>query len=93
MTKDQQHPQYNRDRPVIESLLQGEPSDSNLAELARLRVRYHDFPGARDLKVHLDTVLQNWNLTEEQLFERTRAIHSAGGIYKSRGKREEQDWN
>jgi Protein of unknown function (DUF3288) len=93
MTKDQQHPQYNRDRPIIENLLQGEPSDLNLAELARLRVRYDDFPGARDLKASLDTILLNWNLTEEQLFERTRAIHNAGGIYKSRGKREEQDWN
>lgn len=93
MTKDQQHPQYNRDRPMIESLLQGEPSDLNLAELARLRVRYNGFPGARDIQAHLDTILQKWNLTEEQLFERTRAIHEAGGIYKSRGKREEQDWN
>lgn len=93
MTKDQQHPQYNRDRPMIESLLQGEPSDLNLAELARLRVRYNGFPGARDIQAHLDTILQKWNLTEEQLFERTRAIHEHGGIYKSRGKREEQDWN
>ena len=93
MTKDQQHPQYNRDRPIIENLLQGEPSDLNLAELARLRVRYIGFPGAHDLKAHLDTILQKWNLTEEQLFERTRTIHDAGGIYKSRGKREEQDWN
>lgn len=93
MTLDQQHPQYNRDRPIIESLLQGEPSDLNLAELARLRVRYNGFPGARDIQAHLDTILQKWNLTEEQLFERTRLIHEAGGIYKSRGKREEQDWN
>ncbi len=93
MTLDQQHPQYNRDRPIIESLLQGEPSDLNLAELARLRVRYNGFPGARDIQAHLDTILQKWNLTEEQLFERTRLIHKAGGMYKTRGKREEQDWN
>ncbi|MBF2063422.1 MAG: DUF3288 family protein [Calothrix sp. C42_A2020_038] len=93
MTKDQQHPLYNRDRPIVESLQKGEPSDINLAELARLRVRYNGFPGARDIQADLDTILQNWGLTEEQLFERTRTIHSTGGIYKSRGKREEQDWN
>lgn len=93
MTKDQQHPQYNRDYPIIEGLLQATPSNINLAELARLRVRYNGFPGARDIQAKLDTILQNWNLTEEELFERTRAIHNAESIYKSRGKREEQDWN
>lgn len=93
MTKDQQHPQYNKDRPVIESLMNGEPTDINLAELARLRIRYQDFPGARDIQANLEQILQQWGLTEEQLFEKTRGIHQLGGIYKSRGKREEQDWN
>ena len=30
--KEQQHPQYNRDRPLLENLLVGEPNDINLAE-------------------------------------------------------------
>ncbi|MEH2171111.1 MAG: DUF3288 family protein, partial [Nostoc sp.] len=34
--KDQQHPLYNRDRPLIDILLAQEATDYNLAELARL---------------------------------------------------------
>lgn len=91
--KEQQHPQYNRDRPLLEDLLVGEPNDINLAELARLRIRYHNFPGARDIQSDLDKVLQKWGITEAELFEKTRAIHAVGGIYRTKGKKEEQDWN
>ncbi|MEA5620340.1 DUF3288 family protein [Cronbergia sp. UHCC 0137] len=91
--KDQQHPLYNRDRPSIDILLSQEPTDYNLAELARLRIRYQGFPGARDTQRDLDQVLQRWGLTESDLFEKTRQLHDVGGIYKSRGKKEEQDWN
>jgi Protein of unknown function (DUF3288) len=93
MSKDQQHPQYNSDRPAVESLLLAEPTDLNLAELARFRVRYHGFPGARDIQTNLEQVMQQWGLTEEELFTKTRAIHQVGGMYKTRGKKEEQDWN
>jgi hypothetical protein len=92
-SKDQQHPLYNRDRPLIDILLSQEPTNHNLAELARLRIRYQGFPGARDLQNNLDKVLQRWGLTEEELFAKTREIHQVGGIYKSRGKKEEEDWN
>ncbi|WP_341529245.1 DUF3288 family protein [Nostoc sp. UHCC 0302] len=92
-SKDQQHPLYNRDRPLIDILLSQEPTDYNLAELARLRIRYLGFPGARDIQKDLDKVLQQWGLTEAELYERTRQLHNLGGIYKSRGKKEEQDWN
>jgi len=91
--KDQQHPLYNRDRPLIDILLAQQATDYNLAELARLRIRYQGFPGARDIQQDLDKVLQQWGLTEAQLFEKTRQLHDLGGIYKSRGKKEEQDWN
>ncbi len=91
--KDQQHPLYNRDRPLINILLTQEPTDYNLAELARLRIRYQRFPGARDIQQDLDKALQRWGLTEDELFAKTRQLHDLGGIYKSRGKREEQDWN
>ncbi|MCF4965849.1 DUF3288 family protein [Nostoc sp. CMAA1605] len=92
-SKDQQHPLYNRDRPLIDILLSQTATDYNLAELARLRIRYQGFPGARDIQSDLDKVLQQWGLTEAELFEKTRQLHDIGGIYKSRGKREEQDWN
>ncbi|MBD0388507.1 MAG: DUF3288 family protein [Nostoc sp. C3-bin3] len=91
--KDQQHPLYNRDRTLIDILLAQEATDYNLAELARLRMRYQGFPGARDIQKDLDKALQQWGLTEAELFEKTRQIHDLGGIYKSRGKKEEQDWN
>ncbi|MBD2246986.1 DUF3288 family protein [Nostoc sp. FACHB-888] len=91
--KDQQHPLYNRDRTLIDILLAQEATDYNLAELARLRMRYQGFPGARDIQKDLDKALQQWGLTETELFEKTRQIHNLGGIYKSRGKKEEQDWN
>lgn len=91
--KDQQHPLYNRDRPLIDILQAQEPTDYNLAELARLRIRYQGFPGARDIQKDLDKVLQQWGLTEAELLDKTRQLHDVGGIYKSRGKKEEQDWN
>ncbi|WP_066423779.1 DUF3288 family protein, partial [Anabaena sp. 4-3] len=69
-SKDQQHPLYNRDRPLIDILLTQEATDYNLAELARLKIRYQGFPGARDIQQDLDKVLQQWGLTETQLFER-----------------------
>jgi hypothetical protein len=91
--KDQQHPLYNRDRPSINILLAQEPTNYNLAELARLRIRYQGFPGARDIQQDLDKILQQWGFTEAELFEKTRQLHDVGGIYQSRGKREEEDWN
>ncbi|TVP64909.1 MAG: DUF3288 family protein [Nodularia sp. (in: Bacteria)] len=93
VNKDQQHPLYNRDRPSINILLAQEATDYNLAELARLKIRYQGFPGARDIQKDLDQVLQRWGLTEAELFEKTRQMHYIGGIYQSRGKKEEQDWN
>ncbi|MDM9381868.1 DUF3288 family protein [Chlorogloeopsis sp. ULAP01] len=91
--KDQQHPLYNRDRPLIDNLMAQAATDHNLVELARLRIRYQGFPGARDIQQDLEKIMQQWGLTEAELFEKTRALHDVGGIYKSRAKREEQDWN
>lgn len=93
MSKEQQHPQYNQDNTTVASLFQEGPTDINLAELARLRIRYQGFPGARDIQAKLDQIMQLWELNEEELFRRTRAIHEVGGIYESRGKKEEQDWS
>lgn len=89
--KEQQHPQWGSDRLLVDRLLQEEPSDYALAELARLRIRYQGFPGARDIQTDLDKVLQKWQLSEEALFAKTREIHARGPLYKFHsGKRE--DW-
>jgi hypothetical protein len=91
-SKDQQHPQWSLDRQTVNTLLEGQPSDYNLAELARLRIRYQGFPGARDIQADLDQVMQQWQLTEAALFERTRAIHQTAQVYRGRNSQRE-DWS
>jgi Protein of unknown function (DUF3288) len=91
-TKDQQHPQWRTDREVVNTLLAGDPTDYNLAELARLRIRYQEFPGARDIQADLERVLQRWQLTEVELFNRTQQIHQLAQVYKGRGAKRE-DWS
>ncbi|WP_448534619.1 DUF3288 family protein [Parathermosynechococcus lividus] len=89
--KRQQHPREALDRLVIERLLQEDMSDYNLAELGRLLIRYEGFPGAEGIKMQLANILERWGLTETELFERTRAIHAKGGIYKV-GSNKREDW-
>lgn len=89
--KDQQHPQEKRDREIVDRLLQQEPNNYNYGELARLRIRYCGFPGAREIQRSLDKVLQQWQLTEEQLFELTRQLHATGQVYKRSGDSGGQD--
>jgi hypothetical protein len=91
-TKEQKHPQYKTDRRVVSQLLAGEPTDYNLVELARLTIRYDGFPGARDIQADLKKTLQRWQLTETELFEKTRAIHQRGDVYKGLGRGRE-DWS
>lgn len=89
---DQQHPLWQRDRQIVDSLLAGEPTDYNVAELARLRMRYQDFPGARDIQRDLAALMQRWNFTEASLHARTREIHAQRPVYRVRGTRQE-DWS
>lgn len=93
--RDQQHPQYATDRDLLNQVMarvQEQPrSDWVLAEVARLRIRYQGFPGARDLQRDLDEILQQWGLSEEELFAQTRKIHERGQVYdRSFSKRD--DW-
>ena len=91
---DQQHPLHSRDRQTVDNLLQADASDLNLAELARLRIRYLNFPGARDIQIDLDKILHQWELTEEELYQKTRQIHAKTRIFQVRSnKREEEDWS
>lgn len=90
--KDQQHPQYRRDRQLLNQLSAGDPTDLNLAELARLKIRYTGFPGAWDIQADLDKLQQQWGLTEATLFAKTRQIHQAQNVYRGRGSGRE-DWS
>jgi hypothetical protein len=92
--QDQQHPQDKGDREIVNRLLRGDANSYNLAELARLRIRYRNFPGAREIQRNLDSLLVRWQLTEEQLYETTRQLHATGQVYLRRGQGEEQqDWS
>ncbi|MGB3510822.1 MAG: DUF3288 family protein [Microcoleaceae cyanobacterium] len=90
-SEDQRHPQYNKDRVIVDNLLTEKQTHYNLAELARLKIRYRGFPGARDIQADLERVIQNWELTEEKLYEKTREIHSKGQAYKRKND-EQEDW-
>lgn len=90
---EQKHPQEKGDRAIVNSLLSESPSDRNLAELGRLIIRYRGFPGARDIQRDLQVILNNWQLTEEELFAKTRAIHATGAVYQRKSTGDtRQDW-
>lgn len=90
---DQSHPLTGRDRPLIDHLLRGEPNPYNLAELARLRIRYIGFPGARDIQRDLEMILRQWRLSEEELFAQTRQIHQTHHVYRQpKDDDEETKW-
>jgi hypothetical protein len=58
-----------------------------------MMIRYQGFPGARSLQQDLQTILNNWQLTEEGLYQKTRTIHSQKQIYRDRFKTDrQQDW-
>jgi hypothetical protein len=92
---DQNHPREKQDRLVIDNLLEGEINERNLAELARLLIRYQNFPGAKAIKKDLQFILQTWDLTEEELFAKTRKIHAQGKVYvqKVTDMEEPEDWS
>ena len=92
-TKDQIHPREKKDREVIDRLLQGEPNEYNLLELARMTIRYRDFPGAREIQKDLQTIFNKWQFTEEQLYQKTREIYAVNNPYSDRFKsNQKQDW-
>lgn len=91
--QEQQHPQHNIDKQVVMTLLAGEPTEYNLSELARLKMRYQSFPGAYDIQADLEKALQRWNLTEESLFQKTREIHQTVDVYRNVSGRGGEDWS
>ncbi len=80
---DQHHPQYFADRQLVNDLLAGHPTDRNLADLARLLIRYQGFPGARDIQADLQKLLHTWNHSEESLFAYTRSLHQRERVYNT----------
>lgn len=90
---EQKHPQESRDQAVVDHLLKSPPEAAHLLELARLRIRYKNFPGARSLQRDLDLILQQWHLSEEELFSQTRALYASGAAHAKKSTEEKQDWS
>ena len=79
MTQDQNHPLYSIDRDHIDRLLAIEtPGDADLIDLARLIIRYKEFPGVPELKADMLKTLNLWGFTQEALNERVRAVWDSG---------------
>ena len=92
---EQRHPQHHRDLEIVNQIAQESRQQPlktmHLVETARLRIRYKGFPGAYDIQRTLDAILEAWNLTEDELFHRTRALHQTTSVYEgSFSKRD--DW-
>lgn len=92
-SKDYLHPQYRKDREMLNTLMAGTPDDLNLAELARLRIRYDGFQGARDIQSDLDKMLTKLGMTEEALFAKTREIHQGEMVFKPTWTKKGEDWS
>ena len=91
--KDYLHPQYKKDRDTLNTILAGAADKMNMAELARLRIRYDGFQGARDIQSDLDKALQNWGMTEEELFTKTRALHASETVFTPTWIKKGEDWS
>lgn len=87
------HPQYRKDRDMLNSIMAGAQDDMNMAELARLRIRYDGFLGARDIQSDMDKVLSKWGMSEEALFAKTREIHQGEMVFKPTWTKKGEDWS
>ncbi|MGB5913625.1 MAG: DUF3288 family protein [Phormidesmis sp.] len=93
LDKDYLHPQYKKDRETLNSIMAGPADSLNLAELARLRIRYDGFQGARDIQTDLDKMLTTLGLSEAELFEKTREIHRTETVFTPTWMKKGEDWS
>ena len=79
MNQEQNHPLYSTDRETVDRLLsRNSPNNSDFVDLARLFIRYENFPGAEDLKLDLEKILRFWKLSRSELNNIARKIWSDG---------------
>jgi len=90
---DQKHPLGHIDREIIKKIFVEGKTDYNLVEVARLKIRYQNFPGARDIQYDLDTIINEWEMTEDELFAMARILHKKGTIYRKPSDDQEEDWS
>ena len=84
----QNHPLYSTDRDLLNRLIsKNKPAEEDLIDLARLFMRYEDFPGAKDIQMDMVKILKLWGITKEDLNKSTRKIWAKG--YRSGSTSEE----
>ena len=94
MSRDQKHPLAHIDRAIIKEVFVEGKTDYNVVEVARLKIRYQDFPGARDIQHDIDSILEQWEMSEDDLYNESRQIHQTQNIYrKKKGSDEQEDWS
>lgn len=95
MDTDQKHPLAHIDREIIKTIFVEGKTDYNLAEVARLKIRYQNFPGARDIQYDLESILRQWDMDETELFDIARKLHNETYIYRKKieQKEEPEDWS
>ena len=77
--QNQSHPLHGIDRENIDRLLaKDSPANEDLVDLARLLIRYKDFPGAHDLKTDMDKAMKHWGLSRDSLNEKARSLWNKG---------------
>ena len=77
MSHDQTHPLHETDKNIIDSLISKEnPEDQDLINLARLINRYSGFPGEIEIQNDIEKILKFWDISENDLFLKTRNIWS-----------------
>jgi hypothetical protein len=87
---EQQHPQRNTDLGLLQNL--STLSDEALAEVARLLIRYQDYPEEKEIHQLIQSRLAEWKLTQVALFQRTRQIHNQRAVFRGEGQPQE-DWS
>lgn len=75
----QSHPLYATDRAVVDRLLSNTtPQAQDIADAARLLIRYDNFPGCPDIKQDLLSALRIWGLTRKELNDSARSLWRSG---------------
>ena len=77
MSHDQTHPLHETDKNIIDSLISKEnPEDQDFINLARLINRYSGFQGEIEIQNDIKKILKFWEISENDLFLKTRNIWS-----------------
>ncbi len=93
MIGDQKHPLAHIDRAIVQQIFVEGKTDYNMAEVARLKIRYLNFPGARDIQRDLEAIINQWEMSEEELFTHVRQLHSQGKVYRKVTGEDNEDWS